>query len=82
MGCFSKDYLTEDSARKYKTLWFDKDVNYENGKRELRELFDGEAPFDTPKPLNLIKRIIQMGMNKNDIVLISLLDRELQPKQF
>ena len=66
---FQKDYLDESSARKYKTLWFDKDVNYENGKRELRELFDGDAPFDTPKPLNLIKRILQMGMGKNDIVM-------------
>lgn len=66
---FQKDYLEESSARKYKTLWFDNHVNYENGKRELRELFDGDAPFDTPKPLNLIKRIIQMGMSKSDIVM-------------
>lgn len=66
---FQKDYISDETSRKYKTLWFDKDVNYENGKREIRDLFDDTTPFDTVKPLQLIKRLIRMGTNSNDIIM-------------
>jgi len=39
-------------------------------KSELRDLFKGSTvPFDTPKPTKLIKRIIKVSEDKNDIIL-------------
>ena len=37
--------------------------------QELSELFDNNKVFDYPKPVELIKRIIQITTTKNDIVL-------------
>lgn len=61
---FVRDYLDDSLGtprkRKSKTIWDDKDLNYQNGKRELKQLLDGEAPVDYPKPLGLLKRIIDL----------------------
>ena len=40
--------------------WID-DVNNQTGKKLLKDLFDGDAPFEYPKPLDLIKKIIKMS---------------------
>ena len=37
--------------------------------QELRKLFDGDSYFDTPKPLRLLKRMLNLSTNKNDLVL-------------
>ena len=37
-------------------------------KTEIKKLFNAEL-FDTPKPLNLVKRILEISTNNNDIVL-------------
>ncbi len=33
----------------------------DEAKKELNQLFDGNSPFDTPKPLRLLTRIFQVG---------------------
>ena len=38
------------------------------GTQELKDLFD-KPPFDTPKPIRLIKRLMEIATNKNDIIL-------------
>ena len=38
---------------------------------ELKALHEGAAPFDTPKPVRLLKRILQIATDKNSIVLDS-----------
>ena len=38
---------------------------------ELKNIFGGVAPFDTPKPVMLIQRILQISTDKNDIILDS-----------
>ncbi len=38
---------------------------------ELEELFGGLKPFDYPKPVNLIKNLIQISTDKNDLVIDS-----------
>ena len=58
---FVRDYV-DDSAgkkrtRKLKTIWDDKELNYQHGKGELKELF-GEALLDYPKPLALMRKLI------------------------
>jgi len=38
---------------------------------ELKELFDGESPFDTPKPVRLIRRILSTFTEKDALILDS-----------
>ncbi|WP_283751565.1 DNA methyltransferase, partial [Bacillus cereus] len=37
---------------------------------EIKELFSGEQVFDTPKPLKLLRRIIQLSSNKSDDIIL------------
>jgi len=71
---FRKDYLygTEgDIAKtKPKALWTEKEINNENGKEIVRELF-GSSPFDFPKSVELLKKIIKIGNGDDTIVLDS-----------
>jgi adenine-specific DNA-methyltransferase len=40
-----------------------------SGTKELQELFGGRAPFDTPKPTALIRRLLALATRGNDLVL-------------
>ena len=53
------------------TLWTYNEVGHsQDATKELKLLFDDASYFDYPKPVSLMKRVIQLGMNKNqDIVL-------------
>ncbi len=55
------------------TLWEYKEVGHtQDAKREIKVLFPEEAnPFPTPKPVELLKRIIKLTSNKEDLVLDS-----------
>ncbi|MBU0686535.1 MAG: site-specific DNA-methyltransferase [Candidatus Margulisbacteria bacterium] len=72
---YRKDYLLTDDGKtavtKAKALWIEKEINNENGKEVLREIFNGESPFDFPKSVDLIKKCIKLGSGDNDIVLDS-----------
>lgn len=41
----------------------------DEAKKELLSLFDGKSPFDTPKPLRLIERIIDISTECEDTIL-------------
>lgn len=50
----SKIYLADQDGRAPETIWFAKDAgSTRSGSRDLKELFDGKAPFDTVKPSEL-----------------------------
>ena len=52
------------------TLWTYKEVGHnQDAKKEIKNLFEGQAVFGTPKPEKLIQRIIQLGSNEGDLVL-------------
>ena len=55
------------------SIWLHTEVGHnQQAKQELKQLFDEvDLPFDTPKPVSLIKRIIQVSTNENDIILDS-----------
>ena len=54
------------------TIWKYVDVGHnQDGKKEINELFPESAVFDTPKPSSLINRILQVGTDKNAIILDS-----------
>lgn len=51
------------------TLWtFDEAGHNQIATRELRDIFNGSV-FTSPKPIKYITRYLQIGMNKNDIIL-------------
>lgn len=69
---FVRDYLEKDGAertRKSKTIWDEKKLNYQNGTVEVKQLFNGAAYFDYPKPIELMKRVIELTTYDDDIVL-------------
>ena len=52
------------------TIWTYSEVGHnQDAKKEIKNLFDGKAVFDTPKPEKLIQRIIQLGSDEGDLVL-------------
>lgn len=53
---------------KWKSIWDEKEINYQNGKNELKSLF-GECPVDYPKPLFLLRKIIEGTTANDDIIL-------------
>lgn len=51
------------------TIWFRKDVgDNQEAKQELLKIMP-ENLFDTPKSIRLIKRMLQIGSNENDLIL-------------
>jgi adenine-specific DNA-methyltransferase len=68
---FQKDYLDRGEVRrtKAKSLWDEKEINYQNGTIEVKELLVSGA-FDYAKPIYLVKRCIEMlYADDSDIVL-------------
>ncbi|MBI9112744.1 site-specific DNA-methyltransferase [Maridesulfovibrio ferrireducens] len=52
------------------TMWLAEEVNTTDyAKRRLNEMFDGKAVFETPKPVELIKRIMQISDDPDGIFL-------------
>lgn len=55
------------------TVWTSKEVGHnQDAKQEIKKIFpESSLPFDTPKPLSLIKRILDLRSDKDAIVLDS-----------
>lgn len=52
------------------TIWKYVDVGHnQDALREIKDLFDGYAYFDTPKPTKLLKRMLHLGSSEDDIIL-------------
>lgn len=69
---YQKDYMASgDTVRrtKAKSLWDEKEMNYQNAANELKELF-GTSPFTYAKPTYLIRRAMEMiDFSQNPFVL-------------
>ena len=64
-----KIYLKNLEGRAPETIWFGKEVGTtRDGVGELKALF-GKTPFDTPKPVNLLKKILSFCDEKEYRVL-------------
>lgn len=69
-GFRSKSYLASKPGRVPEDWWPYIEVgSNDEAKNEIKMLFTGEKPFDTPKPERLLERIIHIGSNPGDIVL-------------
>ena len=69
---FQKDYLNDGESQKTtkaKTIWDDKEINYQNGTNEIKSLFDNKGVFTFPKPTFLIKRLIELSDESNALIL-------------
>lgn len=56
-----------------KSIWLYTEVgSNDEAKRTVKEIFqEADDPFGTPKPVELVKRIISLATNENDIILDS-----------
>lgn len=54
------------------TLWLHEEVGHnQEAKQEIKRILQSDSPFETPKPTRLIKKILQIATNKDDLVLDS-----------
>ena len=49
--------------------WLDNLSSNQEASKEIKSLFNDKLIFDTPKPVELIKYLINLGSNANDIIL-------------
>lgn len=69
-GIAKKTYLNPDNGKVVTNLWLQSEVgNTDEAKKELLSLFEGKAPFDTPKPTRLLNRILEVSVKEEGIVL-------------
>lgn len=68
-----KKFLSEVQAGLVpSSIWMHTEVGTTGAaKAQLTALFPGETPFSTPKPEQLIERVIQIASNEGDLVLDS-----------
>ncbi len=51
------------------TIWLSDEVGHnQTATKEIQAIFDNNKYFDYPKPINLLKQIIQIGSSCNDII--------------
>ena len=69
-GMACKRYLDEMDGKMPTNLWPYSEVGHtDEAKKQLKSLFDNSAPFDTPKPVRLLDRILTIASVKDSIVL-------------
>ena len=71
-GMRVKTHLDENEGKTVTTLWpYDEVGTNTEAKNEIKKLFDGAVPFDTPKPVRLLERILQIATDPDSIILDS-----------
>lgn len=71
-GIRRKTYITEVEGKNPTNYWpFDEVGHTDEAKKELKEIFGGKSPFNTPKPTRLLERILDIATDGNSIVLDS-----------
>ena len=68
---FQREFLEvadgDSRTTKWKSVWDESSINYQNGKTELKSLLGGEA-FDFPKPTYLFGKIIEGCTDADDLI--------------
>ena len=53
------------------SIWYNKDVGHnQEGRQEVKALFDDKGYFDGPKPVRLLSRVLQIANVKNDSIIL------------
>ena len=64
-------YADTSSGRPPETIWYNRDVGSSRGaKAQIKNIF-GSAAFDTPKPIELVRRVIEIATEQDSVVLDS-----------
>ena len=64
-------YADTSSGRPPETIWYHRDVgSSRRAKAEIKRVF-GHAAFDTPKPVGLVRRVLEVATERDSIVLDS-----------
>lgn len=67
-----KIYLCDQEKRAPETLWFANQVgSSRDATGVLKDMFGGDSPFPTPKPVELLARILELASTKHAVVLDS-----------
>ena len=70
---FRKDYKDNpdgvEKTTKLKTMWIEKETNYQNAKNEIKALFGNSELFDFPKPTYIVSRLLTIIADKDSIIL-------------
>ena len=67
---YVKSFLSDESkGTKPSSLLTQEIGTTKKGGIEIKELFEGKKVFSYPKPSNLIKRVLEISTNENDIIL-------------
>ena len=71
-GIARKTYLSETKGKVVTNFWpYDEVGHSDEAKKILKLIFNNLNNFDTPKPVRLIERVLQISTDKNSIVLDS-----------
>ncbi len=65
---YTREWAPPSPSRPYPTIWSDVPT-MRQAKAMLRDIFGKADVFDTPKPVELIERILRLAANKNALVL-------------
>jgi adenine-specific DNA-methyltransferase len=70
---FAKRFLSEVQSGVVPISWWDYKFagSTRNAKMEIRALFNNTTPFETAKPITLIKRLLSISTSGNDLILDS-----------
>ena len=69
-GIRRKTYLGDVGGKLPTNLWPYSEVGHtDEAKKELKALFDDNAPFDTPKPVRLIDRILTIASDNDSLIM-------------
>ena len=69
-GIRRKTYIDNVVGKLPTNFWPYEEVGHtDEAKKELKNLFDGSAPFDTPKPVRLLERMLTIATDKDSIVM-------------
>lgn len=69
-GIARKTYLTNVDGKLVTSFWPHSEVGHTDGaKKELKEIFELNIPFDTPKPCALLHRVLEVASAKDSLVL-------------
>lgn len=56
-------------GRLFPSIWQGSEFNNETGRDQLKELFNGKAVFENPKPVDLIKHLLLLAGGNDGVVL-------------
>ncbi|KCZ92204.1 adenine-specific DNA-methyltransferase [Hyphomonas johnsonii MHS-2] len=73
---FTEDYDDEsgeaiERTTKPKSFWWGPELSTDNAGKELKSIFDGKKPFEYPKSVSLIQKILSMTGGKDDLIMDS-----------